>query len=43
MHQWIEAEGLRPGDAPWESYITDPGSVPDPKDWKTELFWPLKD
>ncbi len=44
MHQWIEAEGLHPGsDAPWESYITDPGEVPDPKDWKTELFWPLKD
>ena len=43
MHQWIESEGLRPGDAPWESYITDPGEVPDPKDWKTELFWPLRD
>jgi AraC family transcriptional regulator len=43
MHQSLVAEGLRPGDAPWESYITDPGEVPDPKDWKTELFWPLTD
>jgi AraC family transcriptional regulator len=38
---WIEAEGLVAAGAPWESYITDPGDYPDPKDWKTEVFWPL--
>ena len=27
--------------APWESYVTDPADYPDPKDWKTEVFWPL--
>ena len=32
---------LRPGGAPWESYITDPADHPDPKDWRTEIYWPL--
>jgi AraC family transcriptional regulator len=41
LEAWIEAEGLTPAGAPWESYVTDPGDHPDPKDWKTELFWPL--
>jgi len=39
---WIEAQGLAPSGAPWESYVTDPGNFPDPKDWKTEVVWPLK-
>jgi len=42
IEQWIEAEGLAKSGAPWESYINDPGEFPDPKDWKTEVFWPLK-
>ncbi len=41
IEAWIEAEGLTPVGAPWESYVTDPGDYPDPKDWKTELFWPV--
>jgi AraC family transcriptional regulator len=41
VQQWIEAEGLIAEGAPWESYVTDPGDFPDPKDWKTEIFWPL--
>jgi AraC family transcriptional regulator len=41
VQQWIEAEGLVAQGAPWESYITDPADYPDPKDWKTEIFWPL--
>ena len=42
LETWIEAQGLQPAGPPWESYITDPGDVPDPKDWKTEVFWPVK-
>jgi AraC-like DNA-binding protein/effector-binding domain-containing protein len=38
---WIEGEGLVAVGTPWESYITDPAEYPDPKDWKTEVFWPL--
>jgi AraC family transcriptional regulator len=41
IEQWIEAQGLVAAGAPWESYVTDPGEVPDPKDWKTEVFWPV--
>ena len=39
---WIEAQGLVAAGAPWESYVTDPADYPDPKDWKTEVFWPIK-
>ncbi len=41
IQQWIEEQGLKQAGAPWESYVTDPGEYPDPKDWKTEVFWPL--
>jgi AraC family transcriptional regulator len=41
VQQWIEAEGLKAAGAPWEVYVTDPADYPDPKDWKTEIFWPL--
>ena len=42
MERWMEANRYRHGDAPWESYVTDPGEVPDVKDWRTEIFWPLE-
>lgn len=42
IEQWMKAEGLKMGGAPWEIYVTDPGDYPDPKDWKTEIFWPLE-
>jgi AraC family transcriptional regulator len=42
LETWMEAQGLAPAGAPWEAYITDPGEVPDPKDWKTEVFWPVQ-
>lgn len=41
---WIASErpgGLVAGDGPWEVYLTDPGSAPDPADWLTEVVWPL--
>jgi AraC family transcriptional regulator len=39
---WIEAQGLVATGAPWETYVTDPADYPDPKDWKTEVFWPVR-
>jgi AraC family transcriptional regulator len=39
---WIEQWGLVAAGAPWESYVTDPAEYPDPADWKTEIFWPLR-
>ena len=41
IEQWMKSESLKMGGAPWEVYLTDPGDYPDPKDWKTEIFWPL--
>jgi AraC family transcriptional regulator len=41
--QWIAQQGLTPSGGPWESYVTDPGEYSDPKDWKTEVFWPVLD
>jgi AraC family transcriptional regulator len=41
MERWIEENGFRPGGAPWESYITDPGDYPNPADWRTAIYWPL--
>jgi len=38
---WIEDNHFTARGAPWELYVTDPVEHPDPKDWKTELFWPL--
>ncbi len=38
---WIEEQGLTAAGAPWEVYTTDPADYPDPKDWKTDIFWPL--
>jgi AraC family transcriptional regulator len=42
LEAWIEAHGLTRAGAPWESYITDPGEYPDPKDWRTEVCWPIR-
>ena len=41
VQQWIAAEGLVSAGAPWEVYTTDPADYPDPKDWKTDIFWPV--
>jgi AraC family transcriptional regulator len=41
MEKWIEANGFKTAGAPWESYVTDPGQLPNPADWRTEIFWPL--
>jgi AraC family transcriptional regulator len=42
IERWIEANRYRRGDGPWESYVTDPGEMPEVKDWRTEIYWPLE-
>jgi hypothetical protein len=37
----MDTNGVRPGGAPWETYLTDPADLPDPADWRTEVCWPL--
>jgi AraC family transcriptional regulator len=41
IEQWMSAEGFVSAGAPWEAYVTDPGEYPDPKDWQTDVFWPI--
>jgi AraC family transcriptional regulator len=41
MERWIVESGARAGGAPWESYITDPAELPNPADWRTDVYWPL--
>ncbi len=42
VEEWIESHHLESAGAPWEYYITDPAEFPDPKDWRTEVFWPIR-
>jgi effector-binding domain-containing protein len=41
MELWMEQNGLHPGGAPWEQYVTDPADHPDPGEWRTEVYWPV--
>lgn len=41
LERWIEQNGWRANGAPWEVYLNDPSLVPDPKDWRTEVCWPI--
>jgi len=39
---WIQQQGLKPAGPPWENYWTDPGKVPNPAEWRTEVICPVK-
>jgi AraC family transcriptional regulator len=42
LGEWIVEQGLTPEGAPWEVYVSDPGSVRDPESWQTRVFWPVR-
>lgn len=37
----MQTEGLTPGNAMWEYYLSDPAAEPDPAKWKTLIVWPV--
>jgi effector-binding domain-containing protein len=39
---WLREQNLAARGGVWEIYWTDPGMVPDPKQWKTQLLAPVK-
>ena len=39
---WVRENRRETAGPSWESYITDPGSEPDPAKWQTEVFWPIR-
>jgi effector-binding domain-containing protein len=41
LHEWIHGQGRDEGPGPWESYVDDPGTVTDPAQLKTEVYWPV--
>ncbi|MGI9597500.1 MAG: helix-turn-helix domain-containing protein [Acidimicrobiales bacterium] len=41
LDRWMIENELAPTGPPWEIYTTDPGEVPDPADWLTEVVWPI--
>ena len=42
VEQWIHEQGHTSAGALREIYVTDPGEVPNPDDWQTQIVWPLK-
>ena len=40
--EWVKGQGRELSGAPWERYLTDPGEVADPADWRTEICLPLQ-
>jgi effector-binding domain-containing protein len=43
LRKWMEEKKLAPAGGLWELYWTDPGLEPDPRNWKTQVFWPVRE
>ena len=41
LDQFLDEHQLTKAGAPREIYLTDPGEVPDPANWKTQVIWPV--
>jgi len=41
IERWLQTHGMAPGDAAWETYVTDPGEHPDPADRMTQVVQPV--
>ena len=39
---WMQEHGREPAGAPWEAYWSDPATVTDPAEYRTEVFWPIR-
>jgi AraC family transcriptional regulator len=42
IERWIQDKGLQVAGPHWEWYVTDPGEHPDPKDWRTHIYYPIE-
>ncbi len=42
LEKYLKENDLERNGDPWEQYISDPGSEPNPNKWITNLFWPVK-
>ena len=41
LESWMREHDLQPAAGALESYLTDPGTVPDPRMWQTMISWPV--
>lgn len=41
IEKWIEDNGHTRNGPSWDWYVTDPGEVTDPNEWKTEVYFPI--
>ena len=41
LTEWAATDGHSLAGHMWESYLTDPGTAPDPATWQTRITWPL--
>jgi AraC family transcriptional regulator len=42
VEQYLAQHELTKAGPPREVYLTDPGEVPDPRQWKTQIVWPIR-
>ena len=41
LEAWMKEHNVTAADDPHEVYLTDPGQVPNPEEWRTEVVWPV--
>jgi len=42
VETWIKANNKKLNGQPWEEYITDPMTEPNPEKWLTRVYWPVE-
>ncbi|MFV2062108.1 MAG: GyrI-like domain-containing protein [Chloroflexota bacterium] len=42
IEAWMKSTNRSANGGPWEVYLTDPSSEPDPTKWLTQILWPLR-
>jgi AraC-like DNA-binding protein/effector-binding domain-containing protein len=42
LEEWMHDNSYVSAGAPWEDYITDPAEQPDPTNWRTDVYWPIR-
>ena len=42
LTEWMRSQGHEAAGAPWEVYVTDPGTEADQSKWRTDIFFPVR-
>ena len=41
LGEWLRTHNVKSAGAPWESYVVDDSTDPEPEHWRTEIVWPV--